>query len=461
MAPSRRSFLKTGSAAMLGLSVQGSASRLFAAGPPRIGIVGGGLSGVASAWLLDGVAEAVVFEARPELGGHAQTIPLVADGQLVEVDVGAQFFGPGTHPTYEKLLELIGLLNPERPGLDATIDVDMTITITETAAPRPRFVSPSADRAWPLFAPWNRDALEAFLVFALHAKPFAEDGDWLITLGDWLAGLPVPPEQRDGLLLPLLAALTGCSLEQAPALSARSAIFFIGAALPSLRYRNSLLGLGGNVEHLARQSHNLTTHLAQPVTAVHPRLEGGYEVRSAAGVSEVVDAVIFASPPYLVSPLLAEIPALAEAAALLAQFEFFTAEIALHRDAAYMPSKPAWWSAYNANIEGGRCEGSIWYGALRPVVPGHGPVSAFKSWATARSQPPQHELYRRAFRHPFITPAFIETQRSLAEHQGTAGVWFAGSYNKEVDSQETALTSAMDVVRDIAPNAPNLIALGG
>jgi predicted NAD/FAD-binding protein len=88
-------------------------------------------------------------------------------------------------------------------------------------------------------------------------------------------------------------------------------------------------------------------------------------------------------------------------------------------------------------------------------------MSLFKSWATARSQAPQEEVFRQAFRHPLVTPGFIEAQRSLAEHQGEGGVWFAGSYTSEVDSQETALVSAMNVVRHLAPQAPNLVALGG
>lgn len=464
--PTRRSFLKAGSAAALALSVPGRARRLFAGERPRVGIVGGGLAGVACAWLLDGVADSVLFEGRAALGGHAQTIPVTVQGQEVRVDVGAQFFAPATHPTYTKLVEILGLLDPGHPGEDATVAADMTITVAEPGAARPRFMSVSKGRLWPAFAPWNRPALIPFLSLALRARRFVRDGDWSVSLEDWLRSLPVLPPPRETLLLPLLAALTGCSIEQARALSARSALFFIATPLPKnlldpIRYDNSLLGLQGNVEALAARTHDLTVHVGSAVTAVEPADDGRYRVRNAAGRHEKVDVVVFATPPYRARPLLPAIPELDGVAAVLDAFEYFTSQIAIHRDPIYMPGRRRFWSSYNAAIdtEAGYCEGSVWYGALRPVAPGKAPLSLFKSWATARAETPREEVFRQVFRHPYVTPAFIEAGRHLDGFQGRGGVWFAGSYTREVDSQETALVSAMNVVRHIAPDAPNLRAL--
>jgi uncharacterized protein len=457
----RRSFLGRGAAAALGASLV--PGRAFGSPLPRVGIVGGGIAGVSCAWLLDGVAHAVLFEARPTLGGHAHTIPVVAGGEEIPVDVGAQFFAPGPHPTYLKLLEAVGLLDPDDPAADATIDVELTISVTAAGEDLPRFVSPSKQRLGPIFAPWNRQALAAFLVFTRAATRLSEDGDWLLTVEDWLAGLPLTPEARERVLLPLLAAMTGCSLEQALTLSARAAVFFIAKAVPEklldpVRYGNSLIGLQGNVEHIAQASHNLTVHLASPVTSVHPLATGGFRIEHAAGAPEDVDVVVFATPPYVAAPLLSAVPEQAQAAEVLAQFAYFDSELSIHRDPVYMPARRRHWSAYNVHADGGFAEGSVWFGALRPG-PGRAPLPLYKSWATARSVPPAEEVLRRAFRHPLVTPDFIRLQDRLAAHQGTAGVFFAGSYVREVDSQETALVSAMDVVRAIAPQAPNLLLL--
>jgi predicted NAD/FAD-binding protein len=143
----------------------------------------------------------------------------------------------------------------------------------------------------------------------------------------------------------------------------------------------------------------------------------------------------------------------------LAQFEYFTSDISIHRDPVYMPERRRHWSSYNVLADGAQAEGSVWYGALRAVAGGQRPLMLFKSWATARREAPRDEVFRRTFRHPLVTPGFIQLQDRLATHQGRAGVWFAGSYTLKVDSQETALLSAMNVVRALDPQAPNLLAL--
>jgi predicted NAD/FAD-binding protein len=452
MAVNRRSFLQAGSSALLAATIPGARPR------PRVGIVGGGLSGVSCGWLLDGVADVVLFESRRSLGGHAQSIDVAVGDRNLRVDVGAQFFSQPAHPAYSRLIEILGLSSQN-------IECDMSITLTETGRELPRFVSPSSQRTWAFFAPWNLPALLAFLPFSLAAKTFVHHGDWLVPLEDWLAGLPVAAEEKEHLLLPLLSAMIGCSVEEARGFSARNALYFIGKALPPnlldpIRFNNSLLGLEGIVRALARRSRNLTAHLDSPAIAVRPLPRRGYRIENDRGIAASVDLVIFTAPPYATAPLLSEIPALEEASRILSEFEYFPSEIAIHRDPVYMPEDPHHWSAYNTHRDGDFCEASVWYGALRPAPDGEPPLSLFKSWATARSIPPSEELYRRSFLHPRVVPGFIRAQRKLAAGpQGRAGVWFAGSYLKEIDSQETALLSAMDVVRAVAPRAPNLLRL--
>jgi predicted NAD/FAD-binding protein len=57
--------------------------------PRRIGIVGGGISGIACLWTLRNHNCSIdLFEADERLGGHANSVNFVGNGQSYNVDTG-------------------------------------------------------------------------------------------------------------------------------------------------------------------------------------------------------------------------------------------------------------------------------------------------------------------------------------------------------------------------------------
>ena len=58
----------------------------------RIGIIGGGAAGLATAWLLERDHDVTLFEKDERFGGHAHTVDIEVDGQRIAVDAGFQFF---------------------------------------------------------------------------------------------------------------------------------------------------------------------------------------------------------------------------------------------------------------------------------------------------------------------------------------------------------------------------------
>ena len=74
-------------------------------GLPKVAVVGGGISGVLTAWLLDGQYDVTLYESEDELGGNVDTVAVNVRGQSVLVDLGAQYVHPGLYPNYFKLLQ--------------------------------------------------------------------------------------------------------------------------------------------------------------------------------------------------------------------------------------------------------------------------------------------------------------------------------------------------------------------
>lgn len=86
--PHRRQVLGTlGALALAGCEGDESTT----AEPEGVAIIGGGMAGVATAWLLDGAERVDLFEARGAIGGNVRGVDV--DGVII--DLGAQYFHPG------------------------------------------------------------------------------------------------------------------------------------------------------------------------------------------------------------------------------------------------------------------------------------------------------------------------------------------------------------------------------
>ena len=83
----------------------------------RIGIVGGGAAGLATAWLLEQRHDVTLFEKDDRLGGHAHTVDIEVDGQTLAVDAGFQFFGrSAAYATFNRLLDALDVPRTTYPA---------------------------------------------------------------------------------------------------------------------------------------------------------------------------------------------------------------------------------------------------------------------------------------------------------------------------------------------------------
>ena len=75
----------------------------------RIAIVGSGIAGLASAWLLSRGHEVVLFEAEDRLGGHTHTHDIDLHGRRYAVDTGFIVHNPAHYPLLTALFDELGV----------------------------------------------------------------------------------------------------------------------------------------------------------------------------------------------------------------------------------------------------------------------------------------------------------------------------------------------------------------
>ena len=444
--PNRRTVL--GALAAAGASLVGRAAPLR-----RVVVIGGGMAGVACAWLLDGLCDVVLVEAAAALGGNVRGVELEIDGHPYTVDAGAQYFHPGPYPTYVQLLESLGLYPPSTGGSHAFA---ASITLAEPSEGYPRFVSPVLPgRGWPLVAPWNRAGLQAFnKAFSTASRREQRDASWQLTLGEWLPTLGLDTAQWEGMILPWAASILSGDIEQARSVSARSAMVFAAKALPPaatdpILYYVIDQGMGEVLRRMVAQCTTVQVMTGAPVSGVVRDGSGGFLVQAGGGPALQADDVVFAAsgPPTLA--LLVGVTGTGALRSALQQIEFFDARLMLHTDPAYAPAEQKYWSFLDCQLQGDKCEASMWLAKVLTPPPGANPPNLWKSWVTHRMALPAQVVHEATYRHLLPTPATLRAQRLLQAAQGKAGVWVAGGYTHPFDAQETALLSAMDVAAAI------------
>jgi predicted NAD/FAD-binding protein len=176
-------------------------------------------------------------------------------------------------------------------------------------------------------------------------------------------------------------------------------------------------------------------------------------VHDAAGERRVFDQLVVATNPREALELLSPVGGLEPLARQLARFRFFDTKIAVHGDRRLMPRSESAWSVVNARWDGIHSQLSIWN-------PARG-LPVFRSWVTYEERMPEPLYATATYEHLAMTPEHFEAQRELKLLRGHGGVWLAGLYADDADSHESAIRSAVEIARRLAPDSDRLALLEG
>ncbi|BAN26986.1 NAD(P)/FAD-dependent oxidoreductase [Caballeronia insecticola] len=407
----------------------------------RIAVIGAGIAGLASAYLLSRAHRVTLFEAADYLGGHAHTVDVELDGVRHPVDTGFLVFNDRTYPNLVALFDELGVTTHRS---DMTFSVSLDGGRFEWAGTNLNTVF--AQRRH-LFSPTFIGMLRDILRFNASAQGHLEAASVnRCSVGELLVeGGYGAPFQRH-YLLPMAAAIWSSAASDVLRFPAATFLrFCLNHALLQVNQRPPWKTVaGGAREYVRRIAATLDdVRLRAPVRGVR-RDADGVTVMTDAG-PERFDAVVFATHAPTSLRLLDD--ATADERALLGAVRYQRNVASLHTDRALLPRRPRVWSAWNyigARDRPGPVCVSYLLNQLQPL-PFATPVIVTLN--PVDDPAPGTELGRYEYEHPLLDLAAIDAQAHLPRIQGARRTWHAGAWTG-YGFHEDGLKSALRVARD-------------
>jgi predicted NAD/FAD-binding protein len=415
----------------------------------KIAILGTGISGLGSAFLLNPDHEITVYEKAARIGGHSRTITVDYDGARIPVDTGFIVFN---RPNYPNLSGLFAHLNVPTHASDMTFAASIRDGWLEWGAQDLNTVLGQRRNIFrPRFGLLVRDVMK----FNAQAQSTVERHpdltlEGLITklgLGDWF---------RRYYLLPMSSAIWSCPPCEMMNFPARTLVrFFANHHLLSYSGQPQWRTVtGGSQEYVQRLTASFASRIRTNcgAVAVTRCADGKVEVRDTQGGSELYDQVVLACHGDEALALLTDADTQERAA--LSPFRYQKNTAILHRDTRLMPRRRRCWASWVYTSDGEflhpRITVTYWMNRLQAIDESR---PLFVSLNPKRDIPDEMVFDRAEFDHPVFDNAAIAAQPRVAALQGRRGTWFAGAHLGH-GFHEDGLASAVAVARGLGAAVP-------
>ncbi|HSE12894.1 MAG TPA: FAD-dependent oxidoreductase [Rudaea sp.] len=413
----------------------------------RIAVIGSGISGLASSWLLSREHDVTLYEAGDYLGGHTHTHDIELGGRRYAVDTGFIVYNLVNYPLLSKLFAALGVesqpttmsfaLRNERSGLEYN-----ATSLDGLFCQRRNLVSPSFLRMLRDIARFYREA----------PRVLALEGDGP-TLGDYLQQQAYSAAFRDDHIVPMASALWSSPSAQVLRFPLKYLVEFMrnhrmlqASGRPQWRVVK-----GGSQSYVRalRSNWRVRERAGCAATAIR-RTADGVDVDSAAG-SERYDHAVLACHSDQALALLPD--ARENERDILGAIRYQANDTVLHTDAAVLPRRRKAWAAWNALVPaepGEQCTVSYCMNLLQSLDAPEPIVVSLNS--TARIAPDK-VLRRVRYAHPVYSHAAVRAQSRKREIQGVDRTWFAGAY-WGWGFHEDGMRSAVDVANGLGVRWP-------
>jgi len=390
----------------------------------KIAIIGSGISGLTSAYLLARQHEVSVFEAADWIGGHTHTVKVRRGERDYALDTGFIVFNDWTYPNFIRLLGELGVdyqptemsfsVNDPASGLEYNGN-----NLNSLFAQRRNLLSPGFWGMLRDILRFNREALDD-----LQQGRIAAD----TTLGRYLTLGGYGARFIDHYIVPMGAAIWSMSLADMLDFPLQFFVrFFKNHGLLSVSNRPQWYVVKGGssayIEPLTR-SFAGAIRLNCPVQRVE-RDADGVTLHSTAG-SERFDKVVFACHSDQALAMLA--PPSRPEQEILGALRYADNEVVLHCDTTLLPRRRLAWASWNYRLGGPRQQPAAVTYDMNILQGLDAPETFCVSLNQSDAIDPAKVIDRFTYAHPQFSLPGLKAQARVDELQGPQHSYFCGAY---------------------------------
>jgi len=391
----------------------------------KIAIIGSGISGLTSAYLLQQKHDITVFESADRIGGHTATVEVLEGERTRAIDTGFIVFNDWTYPNFIRLMDELGVSS-------RATDMSFSVSCQRTG------LEYGGNDLNTLFAQRRNifnipflGMLKDILRFNKEAIQDLDSGELEVgvTLGGYLKAKGYGARFASHYLIPMGSAIWSSTLDEMMDFPLVFFVrFFKNHGLLSVNDRPQWRVIeGGSSAYLQPLIATFKDRicLGSRIEKVQ-RTAGEVTLYFADGSPQTFDQVVFACHSNEALALLSD--ASEEENDILSAIPYRNNEVVLHTDTTMLPKKKLAWSSWNYQLGTDRTKPATL--SYNMNILQH--FSSDTTYVVTLNQTdmiaPEKILRRFNYTHPTFTLAGIHAQDRWAEINGVNNTWFCGAY---------------------------------
>lgn len=408
----------------------------------KIAVIGGGIAGMMSWYLLRRQHDVTLFEAGDYLGGHTATVDVTVRGQQFAIDTGFIVFNNWTYPLFNRFIAELKV-----PFQNTT----MSFAVTDRA----RDFEYNGNNLLSLFAQKRNILRPSFWLMLRDIVRFnkiakqalaEQHADLDLPIDQFLQKHQLGKQLRDHYLLPMGAAIWSAGLTDMPDFPLRFFLQFCnnhGLLNISDRPQWAVIKGGSReyVKAMLTQCGDEGILLNSPVRQVR-RHADGVTIELADGRQQHFDKVVFACHSDQALALLGD--ASADEQRILGGIAYQPNEVVLHTDTSLLPKRRTAWAAWNYLLgRDSQQQATLSYNMN--MLQGITADTTFVVTLNATAQIAPDKILRQfVYAHPVYNNSTMQSQQQRSVINGVNNSYFCGAYWYN-GFHEDGVRSAVDV----------------